>query len=154
MTVSYVTKEQVNKAKLIAGTGPVDVLFAMGLIELVAEEDPVKLTVKVAELERVNKVIEEMARTYAETAEYYRGICQQIGQTIGEDAYVADDGSKMDDVLVAKLPELVRDLKGTLEFERKGIARLQAELKQARKDRDHWHRAYQGAIEPIWTEKP
>ena len=43
--------------------------------------------------------------------EYYRGLVQQIGERIGEEAYIADDGSRSEDILCAKVPELVAALK-------------------------------------------
>jgi hypothetical protein len=51
--------------------------------------------------------------TYAQEADntaYYRGLVVAIGTMIGENAYIADDGTRMDDVLCAKVPELVDHL--------------------------------------------
>ncbi len=45
----------------------------------------------------------EMSRN----ADYYRGLVVQIGKMLGEEAYISDDGSVQDDVLCAKVPELV-----------------------------------------------
>ncbi len=42
--------------------------------------------------------------------EYYRNLLIQIGEIIGKEAYISDDGSIQDSVLCAKLPELVQDL--------------------------------------------
>ena len=39
--------------------------------------------------------------------DYYRGLLVQCGEAIGSQAYISDDGSKQDDVLCAKVPELV-----------------------------------------------
>ena len=39
--------------------------------------------------------------------DYYRGLLVKIGETIGERAFTADDGSKSEDVLCAKLPEII-----------------------------------------------
>ncbi len=39
--------------------------------------------------------------------DYYRGLLERCGKAIGESAYIADDGSKSEDVLCAKIPELV-----------------------------------------------
>lgn len=55
---------------------------------------------------------ERSACNYAKNMEYYRGLLDQIGSIIGEAAYTCDDGSKSEDVLRAKLPELVRGLVG------------------------------------------
>ena len=50
---------------------------------------------------------QEVARMHAKNEEYYRGLVVQIGDAMGHDAYVADDGTVSDDVLCAKVPELV-----------------------------------------------
>jgi hypothetical protein len=42
--------------------------------------------------------------------EFYRGIIDQCGATIGIEAYTSDDGSIQEDVLALKLPELVKKL--------------------------------------------
>ena len=39
--------------------------------------------------------------------DYYRGLLVKCGEAIGDQAYIADDGSISDDVLCAKIPELV-----------------------------------------------
>lgn len=41
---------------------------------------------------------------------YYRGLVVQIGKMLGDAAYISDDGSRQQDVLCAKVPELVRKL--------------------------------------------
>ncbi len=35
-------------------------------------------------------------------ADYYRGLLVKCGETIGDNAYIADDGSRSEDVLCAK----------------------------------------------------
>ena len=40
-------------------------------------------------------------------ADYYRGLLVRCGEAIGKRAYIADDGSRSEDVLCAKVPELV-----------------------------------------------
>ncbi len=49
------------------------------------------------------------ARAYR-GVEFYRGIIDQCGKTIGVEAYASDDGSVQQDVLALKLPELVKHL--------------------------------------------
>ena len=39
--------------------------------------------------------------------DYYRGLLEACGEAIGEQAYIADDGSISEDVLCAKIPEIV-----------------------------------------------
>lgn len=43
-------------------------------------------------------------------ADYYRGLLVQCGEIIGDRAYIADDRSKSEDVLCAKIPELVESI--------------------------------------------
>lgn len=52
----------------------------------------------------------ETARQHCRNEEYYRGLVVEIGKMLGDEAYIADDGSRMEDVLCAKVPELVRRL--------------------------------------------
>lgn len=42
--------------------------------------------------------------------DYYRGLLEQIGRTLGPAAYTSDDGSVQQGVLCIKLPELVAQL--------------------------------------------
>ena len=53
---------------------------------------------------------EESARQYHRNTQYYRNLLVKIGETIGSESYVADDGSISEDILCAKLPELVTAL--------------------------------------------
>ena len=66
-----------------------------------------------------------VAGMYCKGMEYYRGLVEQIGQTIGESAYIQDDGGKVDSVLCAKVPELVEELK-------QGLAEAREENKKLR----------------------
>jgi hypothetical protein len=50
---------------------------------------------------------EQTAAQFCRNADYHRGLVVRIGKAVGEQAYVADDGSRSDDVLCAKVPELV-----------------------------------------------
>lgn len=49
----------------------------------------------------------ETAGQATANAQWYRGLLVQIGEQLGEAAKTCDDGSKSEDVLVAKVPELV-----------------------------------------------
>lgn len=60
---------------------------------------------------------EETARHYAAGQEYYQGLLDRIGQRLGSTAYAADDGSISEDVLRAKVPELVEARIAALEAE-------------------------------------
>lgn len=53
---------------------------------------------------------EETARQYARNTDYYRGLVKEIGALFGVAARTADDGGISEDVLCAKVPELVRAL--------------------------------------------
>jgi len=52
----------------------------------------------------------DSAAEFARNADYYRGLVVRIGEAIGEQAYIADDGSRSEDVLCAKVPELCESL--------------------------------------------
>ncbi len=49
----------------------------------------------------------ESAMTFSRNEDYYRGLVEQIGRLLGSDAYIADDGSISQDILCAKVPEMV-----------------------------------------------
>ena len=49
----------------------------------------------------------ETAKQAQRNTEYYRGLLVQIGEFLGPEAYISDDGSVQDDVIVAKLPEMI-----------------------------------------------
>lgn len=53
---------------------------------------------------------EEFANQGDRNRNYYHNLVEQIGMMFGEVATVADDGSKQDSVLCAKVPELVENL--------------------------------------------
>jgi len=57
---------------------------------------------------------EATALQHLKNEEYYRGLLDQIAATIGEPAYVADDGTRMEEPVRAKLPELVAEMKAKL----------------------------------------
>src|ERR1044072_1073994 len=57
----------------------------------------------------------ETAARHARNEDYYRGLVQQIGAMLRKDAYISDDGSVQEDVLCAKVPELIAAV-----IERKG----------------------------------
>lgn len=50
------------------------------------------------------------AFTFYGSFQYYQGLLDKIGKSVGKSAHVCDDGSWSDDILRAKLPQLVRAL--------------------------------------------
>lgn len=50
----------------------------------------------------------ETVDVFHKNAEYYRSICIEIGELLGEEVYICDDGTKSKDVLVAKLVEILK----------------------------------------------
>jgi hypothetical protein len=58
--------------------------------------------------QRESDLWQEIAAQHNRNEEYYRGLVVQIGEMLGPDAYISDDGSIQQDVLCAKVPELVR----------------------------------------------
>jgi hypothetical protein len=62
------------------------------------------------EIEREQKHTDawyDTAAQHCRNEEYYRGLLVKIGEMIGEAAYISYDGSRQQDVLCAKIPELV-----------------------------------------------
>lgn len=60
--------------------------------------------------EAVAKRIAAWMQTAAQenrNTDYYRGLVVRCGEAIGRDAYVQDDGGVCEDVLCAKVPEIV-----------------------------------------------
>lgn len=52
----------------------------------------------------------ETAAMFSRNEDYYRGLVDEIGELFGREAHIADDGSYSQDILRAKVPELVRAL--------------------------------------------
>ncbi len=52
----------------------------------------------------------ETAERHRRNEQYYRSLVEQIGNAIGAPSQIADDGSISEDVLCAKVPELVDKL--------------------------------------------
>ena len=70
----------------------------------------------------VAEVVADLIENWMHTAaqhhrneQYYKHLVEQCGEIIGEESYIADDGGKHQDVLCAKVPELVRNLKDRLD---------------------------------------
>ena len=55
---------------------------------------------------RIANWMDTAARNQGNT-DYYRGLLVKCGEAIGDQAYIADDGTMADDVLCAKIPRLV-----------------------------------------------
>ena len=51
---------------------------------------------------------EETAKQSHRNCDFYRGLVVLIGEMMGDAAYMSDDGSKQQDVLCLKVPELVK----------------------------------------------
>lgn len=71
---------------------------------LVSEVEEHPAVEAVQDLARQVKTLEEAAAQDHRNLEYYRSLLDEIGEAIGESAYIRDDGSR------AKLPSLVREL--------------------------------------------
>ncbi len=68
--------------------------------------------------ERIASWMQTAAQNQRNT-DYYRGLLVKIGESIGQAAYIADDGSVSDSVLCASIPDLVESLLAALEGESK-----------------------------------
>lgn len=93
-----------------------------------------RLSAHMTRVERERDGFEQMAREYSDNADYYRRLVVQIGETCGRDAYVSDDGSVQQDVLCAKVPELVIAMK----HERDEARRVQGLAKVYHDDDAAW----------------
>lgn len=62
-----------------------------------------------AEAER--EAWKKTAEQHCRNEDFYRGLVSGIGAQFGEVAYISEDGSKQQDVLCLKVPELVHDLR-------------------------------------------
>jgi len=49
----------------------------------------------------------ETAAQSQRNTDYYRGLLERCGKAIGDRAYTQDDGGRSEDVLCAKIPEIV-----------------------------------------------
>jgi len=56
----------------------------------------------------------DLAVHMSNNSDYYRGLLDEIGDLFGRDAYTCDDGSLSEDILRAKVPELVRNMFNSL----------------------------------------
>jgi hypothetical protein len=62
---------------------------------------------RVEQLERERDAWSETANRHCRNEDYYRGLVVAIGKLLGPEAYISDDGSVQQDVLCAKVPEIV-----------------------------------------------
>ena len=60
----------------------------------------------------------ETAAQNQRNTDYYRGLLERCGKAIGDRAYTQDDGGKTEDVLCAKIPEIVETDYVTVDSER------------------------------------
>lgn len=49
----------------------------------------------------------ETAAQNQRNTDYYRGLLERCGKAIGDRAYTQDDGGRCEDVLCAKIPEII-----------------------------------------------
>lgn len=75
-----------------------------------AVEKVARLRVELAQARLEADNWRDTAERESRNRDYYRELLERIGRSLGEQAYIADDGSRMQDVLVAKVPELVEEL--------------------------------------------
>ena len=52
----------------------------------------------------------QIAAQESRNKDYYQGLLDKCGKSLGDDAYIQDDGGKVDEPLRAKIPELVAKL--------------------------------------------
>lgn len=100
--------------------------------------EKVMLEARCDEIQRQRNLWEEDARQYCINADYYRSIVVAIGEMLGQEAKLRDDGSTALDVLCAKVPELVRNYiknaESTAEKLRLQIYDLELDVRNLEKD--------------------
>lgn len=97
----------------------------------------------VREIERLTRERDNWinsAREYSDGLEYYRGLVVQIGEAIGEQSHIADDGVQHPDVLCAKVPELVARLRAENERLTRELERYRWISVYERLPKEHPHR--------------
>lgn len=72
------------------------------------EMDVVLATAIARPVSRVLRNWYDTAAQHCRNEDYYRGLVQEIGAMLGDEAYISDDGSVQEDILCAKVPELIR----------------------------------------------
>lgn len=60
-------------------------------------------------LERERDAWKDTAAQHLRNEEYYRGLVEKCGEHFGDAAKMQDDGNMNEDILCAKVPELVAD---------------------------------------------
>ena len=81
-------------------------------------------------------VWEQTAAKVSVDRDYYRGLVVKIGKLFGKDAYTSDDGSVQQDVLCAKVPDLVRAAHQALVHKEGAIADLKERCEQRLRERN------------------
>lgn len=94
---------------------PVDEPVIHAIAQGWCEPEAAHIDVDVVLAQAIAKPVGALVRNWYDTAaqharneEYYRGLVKEIGLMLGDEAFISDDGSVQDDVLCAKVPELVR----------------------------------------------
>lgn len=104
----------------------------------VMEQEREKYTLKVCPICTVTEVVcpacmnlwsNDILAQETRNRDYYRGLVVRIGEGLGEAQYIADDGSKQEDVLCAKVPELVAALQRRLTEQAERLGRVEGALK-------------------------
>lgn len=108
-------KAQAEKLKQGFRQTEVNELYAALAQERNASKDMIEkmacLDGELAEAVRVKDAWELSAAQMCRDKEFYRDLVWKIGEGFGEAAYTSDDGSKQQDVLALKVPELVEKLR-------------------------------------------
>jgi len=76
--------------------------------QIILSRDELKeLKSRVRELEAEKEGWKKTAAQHLRNEDYYRGLVHEVGKHFGADAYISDDGSIQQDILCAKVPDLV-----------------------------------------------
>lgn len=70
------------------------------------ESIPMDSVLAEAVAKRIALWMETAAQNQGNT-DYYRGLLERCGKAIGDRAFIADDGTRTEDVLCSKIPEII-----------------------------------------------
>jgi hypothetical protein len=91
--------DDASKSEMKAATSPIEESLVKAWLR--------KFVEGIAALGEERNAWEQEAKAAMANTDYYRGLVIKIGEMFGEAAKTQDDGGKVEDVLCAKVPELV-----------------------------------------------
>lgn len=88
----------------------------------------------------------ETAALYSKNVDYYKEILTEIGESLGMAAYISNDGSIQDSVLIEKLPEVVKEVMQHINKQDSYIDTITKENEELRKNNSNLTNIVQNQI--------